>query len=249
MTSPAATEGRETSRGTLYLIPVGLGGGNAQDTLPAATLAAVRGLHAFIAENPKSARRFLQAAGYPRALREVQIATLDEHTAMSELTELVAPLLSGQDCGLLSEAGCPAVADPGAELVRLAHARGVRVVPLVGPCAILLALMASGLNGQRFEFHGYLPIDSGRRAHRLKELEDDAARTGATQIFIETPYRNDVMLRSVLAHCRRDTLLCIAADLTLPTESIVTASIADWKKRAPALGRRPAVFLLWRSPN
>lgn len=249
MSLPAGTDVREKPCGTLYLIPVGLGGDDTHATLPAATLAAVRGLRSFIAESPKSARRFLRLAGYPRPMREARIGALNEHTAAAELPELLAPLLAGEDCGLMSEAGCPAIADPGADLVRLAHARGIRVVPLVGPSAILLALMASGLNGQHFEFHGYLPIDIEQRARKLLELEDDAARTGATHIFIETPYRNDVLFRALLDHCRRDTLLCVAADLTLRGESIATASIADWKKRQPALGRRPTVFLLWRSPK
>ncbi len=246
MSPPAGTDGREKSCGTLYLIPVGLGGDDTHATLPPATLAAVRGLRSFIAESPKSARRFLRLAGYPRPLREARIGAINEHTAAAELPELIAPLLAGEDCGLMSEAGCPAIADPGADLVRLAHARGIRVVPLVGPSAILLALMASGLNGQHFEFHGYLPVEAGSRARKLRDLEDDASRTGATHIFIETPYRNDVLFRALLDHCHRDTLLCVAADLTLPGESIATGSIADWKKRPPVLGRRPTVFLLWR---
>jgi 16S rRNA (cytidine1402-2'-O)-methyltransferase len=232
--------------GTLYLIPTGLGSDDPGPMLPPAALAVLRGLCRFIVENPKSARRFLKSAGYPRPLSEASMATLDEHTAPAKLPELIAPLLAGEDCGLLSEAGCPAVADPGADLVRLAHRHGVRVAPLVGPSAILLALMASGLNGQRFEFHGYLPVDAAQRARRLRELEDQAARAGATQIFIETPYRNDAVFQAALDHCRGDTLLCIAVDLTLPSETIATRSIAQWKKNRPSLNRRPAVFLLAR---
>ena len=240
MTTMAAPKGK------LYLIPVTLGDTDAGSVLPEATLAVVRGLRRFIAENPKSARRFLRSAGFPRPLREARIDTLDEHTGKGELPGLMAPLLAGEDCGLMSEAGCPAVADPGADLVRLAHAHGVPVLPLVGPSAILLALMAAGLNGQRFTFHGYLPVESGERKRRLRELEDDAARAGATQIFIETPYRSAALLQAVLAHCRGDTLLCVAADLTLTGEFVATRAIADWKKKPPDLDRRPTVFLLLR---
>ena len=167
---------------------------------------------------------------------------LDEHTR--DVGPLLQLLVSGTDCGLISEAGCPAVADPGAALVRRAQAEGVAVVPLVGPSSILLALMASGLNGQRFVFHGYLPANPDGRAHRLKEIEAEAGN--ATQIFIETPYRNTALLRSVLDKCRGDTLLCIAVDLTLETASVVTRTVAEWKKKPPDLNRRPAVFLLYR---
>ncbi|HZM46046.1 MAG TPA: SAM-dependent methyltransferase [Burkholderiales bacterium] len=240
----AAAQAGAGRLGTLYLIPTGLGSGDTVPILPPATLAVLSGLHRFIVENPKSARRFLKSAGYPHPLSEASMQTLDEHTAAARLPELIAPILAGEDCGLVSEAGCPAVADPGADLVRLAHERGVRVAPLVGPSAVLLALMASGLNGQRFEFHGYLPIDAGQRARRLRELEDQAERTGATQIFIETPYRNDAVFQAVLDHCRDDTLLCVAVDLTLPSEAIATRTIAEWKKNRPPLNRRPAVFLL-----
>lgn len=237
---------RQNSQGTLYLIPVSLGEIDAAAVLPQGTLSVVRGLRSFIAENPKSARRFLKSVAYPWPLREAEIATLDEHTTADELPALIAPLLRGEDCGLMAEAGCPAVADPGAALVRLAHTHDLRIVPLVGPSAILLALMASGLNGQHFTFHGYLPVETAERKRTLRELEDIAARTGAAQVFIETPYRNGAVLQAMLEHCRGDTLLCIATDLTLPGESISTRRIAEWKKRSPALDRRPTVFLLLR---
>jgi len=170
---------------------------------------------------------------------------LDEHTR--DVAPLLALLLSGEDCGLMSEAGCPAVADPGSELVRRAHEAGVRVVPLVGPSSILLALMASGMSGQRFAFHGYLPVARDQRARKLKELE--ARASGETQIFIETPYRNGAMLSTLFQHCRGETLLCIAADLTLPTGFVATRPIAEWIKKPPILDRRPAVFLLYRAPT
>ena len=234
----------QPGKGTLFLIPVTLGGEDALSLLAPATLAAARALRTFIAEDAKSARRFLKAIAHPGPLQEINIQLLNEHTKADSLESLLAPLLAGVHCGLLSEAGCPAVADPGADLVRRAHGAGIRVEPLVGPSSILLALMASGMNGQRFAFHGYLPVERGERAHRLKTL--DAQATGVTQIFIETPYRNAVLLNALLEHCRGDTLLCIAADLTLPTQHVATQAISEWKKKPPALDRRLAVFLLYR---
>ena len=236
-------------KGTLYLIPVALGGEDARSLLPPATLDVARGLSTFIVENAKSARAFLKAIGHPRPLQELSFHLLDEHTSEADIEPLVALLLKGENCGLISEAGCPAVADPGAALVRRAHGAGIRVEPLVGPSSILLALMASGMNGQRFAFHGYLPVESGERKRRLRELEDDAARADATQLFIEVPYRNGAMLEAMLEHCRGDTLLCIATDLTLSGESIATRTVAEWKKKPPDLDRRPTVFALWRPPK
>lgn len=234
----------QPDKGTLYLIPVALGGDAAPSVLPPATLEVVRNLHAFIVENAKTARRFLKAAGYPHPLQQARFHRLDEHTRDAELANLMAPLLAGHDCGLMSEAGCPVVADPGAALVRRALDAGIRVVPLVGPSSILLALMASGMNGQRFAFQGYLPVDKAQRANRLKALEAQAGDT--TQIFIETPYRNDALLSAVLEHCSGDTLLCVAADLTLATEFVATRTLSEWKKKPPVLDRRLAVFLLSR---
>ena len=233
---------RSPVRGRLYLIPVGLGRADAASVVPPATRAAAQRLRSFFAENPKSARRFLQAIDHPEPLQRLDIRVLDEYTR--DVEPLLAVLLSGVDCGLMSEAGCPAVADPGATLVRRAHQAGIVVVPLPGSASILLALMASGLDGQHFEFHGYLPVRGGERLTKLKDLE--ARAQGATQIFIETPYRNATLLRALLENCRADTLLCIAVDLTLSTESVVTRAIADWKKRPPELDRRLAVFLLSR---
>jgi 16S rRNA (cytidine1402-2'-O)-methyltransferase len=231
--------------GILYLVPSGLGG-DAAPLLPPATLEVLRRLKCFIAENPKTARAFLKAAGYSQPLQGLVMQTLNEHTPLHTSGELLRPLEAGVDCGLLSEAGCPAVADPGAALVRRAHAVGIRVVPLVGPSALLLALMASGLNGQRFAFHGYLPVERAARAKKLAELERESERAGVAQIFIETPYRNDVLLDGILTACRGDTLLCVAVDLTLATECIRTLPVSDWKTRRPNLDRRPAVFLLYR---
>lgn len=224
-----------------------LGGDDARSVLPEATLKVARTLRNFIAENAKSARRFLKAAGHPLPMQDVQIHVLDEHTNRHEVESLLALLVSGMDCGLVSEAGCPAVADPGALLVLRAHESGVRVVPLAGPSSILLALMASGMNGQRFTFHGYLTAERRERVRQLQQLETRAH--GETQIFIETPYRNAAMLQSLLEHCRDDTLLGIAADLTLATEFVATRRIGEWKKQPPILDRRPAVFLIYRESH
>jgi 16S rRNA (cytidine1402-2'-O)-methyltransferase len=235
---------RAAGNGTLYLVPVDLGGGDVAGMLPGATLQVARRLGVFVAENAKSARRFLKDAGHPRPLRELHITVLDGQDDARVVEDALARLLGGEDCGLLSEAGCPAVADPGAGLVRRAHEAGVRVVPLVGPSSLLLALMGSGMDGQRFTFHGYLPADSGERASKVREL--DARAPAETQLFIETPHRSAAMLATLLGSCRPDTLLCIAADLTLPSEQIETRPIAEWKKKPPDIARRPVVFLLWR---
>ncbi len=233
-----------TRSGTLYLIPVALGEDNAPAVLPSATLEAVQKLRAFIVEDAKSARRFLRAAGYAHPLRETGFQILNEHTRDNELDALLAPLLAGEDRGLMSEAGCPGIADPGEALVRRALDAGIRVAPLVGPCSILLALMASGMSGQHFTFHGYLPVDKRQRAQAIKAL--DARAEGATQIFIETPYRSAALFHALLEHCRQDTRVCVAADLTTLTEFVRTRTVAEWKEQPPELERRPAVFLLYR---
>lgn len=233
--------------GKLFLIPVSLGGDDARAVLPATALQVLAALDCFIVENAKTARHALKNAGYPRPLRDATFATLNEHTRPEEIDSLLAPLLAGRDCAVLSEAGAPGVADPGAGLVRRAHAAGIRVIPLVGPSAILLALMASGMNGQRFAFHGYLPVAAQPRRDKLKALEALALRDDATQMFIEAPYRNTAMLEAILDVCRDDTLLCVATDLTLETESVVTRPVSAWKKKPPVIDRRPTVFLLYRS--
>lgn len=169
---------------------------------------------------------------------------LDEHTQAKEFENLLSPLLAGSDIGLLSEAGCPAVADPGAGLVRLAHQKKIRVVPLVGPSSILLALMASGLNGQRFVFHGYLPVETSKRVKKIIELEKDSIVRDQTQIVIETPYRNQKLLESIISCCRDDTSLCIACNLTLADECISTRAVREWKHALPDIHNKPAIFLL-----
>jgi len=222
----------------LYLVPAALGGA-AVDALTAPSAAIVRTLRDFAVENAKSARAFLGALGMPCAMRELRMQEITGDAAA-----LLAPLRAGRPLGVLSEAGCPAVADPGAALVAAAHAEGFRVIPLVGPSAILLALMASGLQGQRFAFCGYLPREKQARADRIRALERRSRAENETQIFIETPYRNEALLQSLLEVCDAATRLCIAADLTLASEEIATRTVAQWRRAHIAVGRRPAVFLL-----
>ena len=232
-------------KGTLYLVPTALGR-EVTPFLPPATLESLRRLRTFIVEDAKTARAFLKAGGYSHPLQSVRMLVLNEHTSPSDLAALLHPLENGEDCGLLSEAGCPCVADPGAELVRRAHAAEIRVVPLVGPSSLLLALMASGLNGQRFTFHGYLPVERGARAKKLQQLERTSEHEDSAQILIETPYRNVALLDAIQISCRDDTLLCVATDLTLPAETIRTLTVGQWKHAHPDLNRRPSVFVLYR---
>ena len=239
--------------GTLYLIPNSLGPGALDEVLPASVRQTTAQLDYFIAENAKTARAFLKLVSttHPlgKPLQEIEIRELNINTAASELPALLAPLLAGRNAGLVSEAGVPAVADPGADLVRLAHQKNIPVKPLVGPSSILLALMASGLNGQSFAFHGYLPTDSGQRANRLRQLEQRSRQEKQTQIFIETPYRNEAMLEAIANHCTSSTLLTVATDLTLETETVRTQSVQIWKNeitagRFPDFKKKPTVFLL-----
>lgn len=231
--------------GTLYLIPVPLGPTAPHDSLPANVLATVHPLAHFVVEQAKTARAFLKAAGTALPLQELQLEELNEHTRDAELDRLLAPLRAGHDVGLLSEAGCPAVADPGANLVALAQRESIRVVPLIGPSSLLLALMASGLNGQRFAFQGYLPAKEGERNSALRDLESESRKRSQTQLFIETPYRNRAMFDAILQSCQPGTRLTVATDLTLPGESVLTRTIQQWKKQTPPeIERRPTVFLL-----
>ena len=230
--------------GTLYLIPTPLGADDIAWTTPAAVRQCAAGLGHYIVEHPKTARQFLKQIGCILPLQEIRMQVLNEHTPFNELEGLLAPLLAGNDVGLLSEAGCPAVADPGAGLVRLAHQRNLRVVPLVGPSSILLALMASGLNGQRFVFRGYLPAERSKRVSKIVELERDSIARDQTQIFIETPYRNQKLLESLVFTCHDDTVLCIACNLTLASEYISTRTVREWRHSLPELNDKPAIFLL-----
>lgn len=230
--------------GVLYLAPVLLGASDPGDVLPAGVQSRLRQLRHFIAEQPKSARAFLKAIGHPGPLADLALEKLAAEVPARDLERLLAPVRRGTSAAVLSEAGAPGVADPGAALVRAAHGAGIRVVPLVGPSAILLALMASGLEGQRFAFQGYLPVPESELAQRLKAIEVDSRHRRATAIFIETPYRNDRLLRAIVSACAEDTLLCVATDLTLPGESVATRTVAQWRATEHRIGKRPTVFLL-----
>jgi 16S rRNA (cytidine1402-2'-O)-methyltransferase len=219
----------------LYCIPTPLGG-TPREALPAPAITVIRSIGDFAVENAKSARAFLGALDMP--VRELNIMVI------GEARDLLAPLREKRSLGLLSEAGCPAIADPGAQLVEQAHREGFKVVPLVGPSSIVLALMASGLEGQRFAFCGYLPREAPARKSRIGELEQRSKSDGETLIFIETPYRNDALLAALLETCKEKTRLCVAADLTLPTESVTTKTVGEWRRAKAAIGKRPAVFLL-----
>jgi len=233
------------SLGTLYLIPVTLGDDDIAKALPPAVVETTRGLEHFVVENGKTARRFLGAVKTAKPVRELSLRVLDEHTQDKELPELLQPLLAGQDVGLMSEAGCPGIADPGARLVELAHRKGIRVAPLVGPSSILLALMASGLDGQRFTFLGYLPSEKAARVQKLREIEQLSRKRRETQIFIETPYRNQHLFEDILATCAPETRLCVACNVSLDGEWIGSRGIAEWKKSPPpSLHKQPTVFLL-----
>jgi 16S rRNA (cytidine1402-2'-O)-methyltransferase len=235
------------SSGRLYLIPNLLGAGPPSDVLPARTVAIARSLRHFVVETPKLARQFVKSLEPQWPLQSIGFKVLDEHTSPGDVGALLAPARDGHDLGLVSDAGCPGVADPGALLVAAAHREHIAVVPLVGPSAILLALMASGLDGQNFCFHGYLPVKPDARAAALKALDDAALRTGHTQIFIETPYRNDALLAQAVEVCRAETMLCVACELTTAMETILSRTVREWRRvPPPALARRPALFLLGR---
>ncbi len=230
--------------GTLYLIPVPIA-----DNLPAGNVSQsvkllVAGITVFVVENAKTARQWLKWYEHPGEMRQLTIVELKAVDSRKALAAYLTPLTEGKNIGVMSEAGCPGVADPGANLVREAHRLGFRVAPLVGPSSILLALMASGLNGQRFRFHGYLPVDRIERAKAITELEQSSRRDQETQLFIETPYRNGAMIDTLMATCNSQTLLCIAADVTGENEMIITRTIGEWRKQLPDLDKRPTVFLL-----
>jgi 16S rRNA (cytidine1402-2'-O)-methyltransferase len=232
--------------GTLYLIPAPLGEqGDISSVIPERVRRIAAVLDTFVVEHPKTARQVLKRLGTQIPLQQIQLVVLDKDTPPEQLARLLQPLLAGKNVGLMSEAGCPAVADPGALLVRLAHDKGIPVAPLVGPSSILLALMASGLNGQRFAFHGYLPVDKTERRKKLAELEQESRTRDQTQIFIETPYRNRQLAEDILAACARNTSVCIAADLTQPGEFVKTRKVGEWGKNLPDLNKRPAIFLLY----
>lgn len=234
--------------GTLYLIPTPLGGDHLESILPADTLSVARSLTHFIVEAPKTARAHLKLFGTEHELRSLWMQELNEHTKEGELGALLAPLLAGHPVGLMSEAGCPGVADPGANLVRLAHSKGIHVAPLVGPSSLLLALMASGASGQQFRFNGYLPAQEVPRIEAIRRLESDSRKNRQAELFIETPYRNLALFAALLTCTKPDTQLTIACDITLETEFIRSQNISQWKKNPPPdINKRPTVFVLFAS--
>ena len=205
----------------------------------------VRSINYFVVENLRTGRRFLSRVGMGRPIDTLKMAELNEHTAPAEVEALIAPILAGENCAMISEAGCPGVADPGAALAALCHRHGVRVVPLVGPSSILLALMASGMNGQSFAFNGYLPVKTPERQRALRNLERRARSEHQSQIFIEAPYRNRQMLEAIVASCAPDTRVTVAVDITAESERIVTRSVAEWRRAMPDdLHKRPAIFII-----
>ncbi len=230
----------------LYLIPNTLGDTPPGQVIPSGNYPLIHNLRYFFVENLRNARRFLLATGMPVPLEEITFLSLTKHSSPGEIEACLHVLLLGQDAGVISEAGMPAVADPGAPLVRLAHQHGIRVRPLSGPSSISLAVSASGMTGQRFSFHGYLPIPEHEREKAIRSLEQESAARDMTQAFMETPYRNMALLESILKVCQPDTLLCVACDLSLETEWIRMLPVAEWKKEKPALHKRPAIFLLYR---
>lgn len=230
----------------LYLIPNTLGECETLNVLPAINIDIIRKIKHFIVEDVRTARRFLKKVDSNINIDELQFYTLNKHTSPNELSSYLEPLEKGFDMGVISEAGCPAIADPGAEVVKMAQTKNLKVVPLVGPSSILLGLMASGFNGQSFAFVGYLPIQGNERTQRIKQLEKRAKTENQSQIFIETPYRNQKLLSEILSTCQGNTKLCIACDITLESEYIKTKSINEWKKSTlPDLNKRPSIFILY----
>lgn len=231
---------------TLYLIPTTLGETALDRILPANNANIISALKYFIVEDVRTARRFLKKTNPTIVIDDLTFFTLNQHTSPAEISTFLKPLTDGHDVGIISEAGCPAIADPGADVVALAQQKQFKVVPLVGPSSILLALMASGFNGQSFAFVGYLPIQPADRSKALKKLENRVYSESQSQIFIETPYRNMKMLDEIISACQPTTKLCIAADITLDTEFIQTKNLKDWKKQLPDLNKRPCIFILYK---
>lgn len=232
--------------GKLYLIPTTLGDNNPLEVLPVTVKNTIEKTNVFIVENEKSARRFIKKITPHKKQSELKLYTLNKHTEASELPTFLSACSQGIDVGLLSEAGCPAIADPGADIVNIAHNENITVVPLVGPSSIIMALMASGMNGQSFAFNGYLPIDKQERKKELVRLERLSQQQNQSQLFIETPYRNNAMLEDICSCLNEYTLVCVACDITLPTEYIKTKTVKEWKKNSADFHKRPALFIIYK---
>lgn len=236
-----------TFLGNLYLIPTTLGEMQPEAVLPISIQRTIDMIGDYIVENEKTARKFIKSIQPLKVQADLRIHVLNKRTETSELKAMIQPCLEGRSVGLMSEAGCPGVADPGAVIVKIAHQHGIKVVPLVGPSSILLALMASGMNGQSFAFNGYLPIEKSEKKQALKQLERLSEEKNQSQLFIETPYRNNKMLEDLLIALHPKTLLCIAADITLPTEYIKTYTVQEWKNVKVDLHNRPAIFIIHKN--
>lgn len=230
--------------GTLYVLPGSLGHSDHRRFLPPEVAGLIPVFSFYIVENVRTARRYLKSIDRETDIDAITFFELNKHTTKEEIPGFLQPLLDGHDTGLLSEAGLPGIADPGADVVKLAHQKDIRVRPLTGPSSIFLALMASGMNGQSFRFAGYLPVQKNERIQLIRQLEKRAEKEGESQIFIETPYRNRTMLDDLLSGCSEDTMLTIGVDITMESEQIVTRTIRNWKKKKPELHKRPAVFIL-----
>ena len=238
---------KNLTRGKLYLIPTTLGESDPLDVLPQTVKRTIEFIDDFIVENEKTARRFIKSISPEKVQSSLRLYPLNKHTVASEYSKMIQPCLDGKNIGLMSEAGCPGVADPGAVIVKLAHEKNIQVIPLVGPSSILLAMMASGMNGQNFAFIGYLPIEKGEKKTTLKNLEKLSQDKNQSQIFIETPFRNNKMLEDILQALQPNTHLCIASDITLPTEYIKTMRVLDWKKTKIDLHNKPTIFIIHKT--
>ena len=230
----------------LYLIPVTLGDTSIEKVLPSYNKEIILGIKHFIVEDVRSARRFLKKVERSINIDELTFYTLNKHTSAEEISGYLKPLLGGESMGVISEAGCPAVADPGADVVAIAQRKNLQVVPLVGPSSIILSVMGSGFNGQSFAFHGYLPIDPSERIKRIKVLEQRIYSENQTQLFIETPYRNNKMMEDIVKNCRPQTKLCIAANITCEDEYIKTKTVKEWQGKLPDLSKIPCIFLIYK---
>jgi 16S rRNA (cytidine1402-2'-O)-methyltransferase len=235
---------KSTATGKLYLIPNTLGESNPLDVLPQTVKRAIDFIDDFIVENEKDARKFIKSIHPEKVQASLRLSALNKHTLVSEHNAMIQPCLEGRNVGLMSDAGCPGVADPGAVIVKIAHEKGIQVIPLVGPSSILLALMGSGMNGQSFAFNGYLPIEKSEKKAALKNLEKLSQDKNQSQLFIETPYRNNKLLEDILQTLQPNTFLCIAADITLASEYIKTLRVQDWKKTKIDLHNRPTIFII-----
>jgi len=231
-------------KGKIYLIPVPLGDNQPVEVLPATVFSVINSVDYYMVENIRSARRFLRKAGIAKSISDLTFFELNKKTSYSEAVTYLSAAFEGKNMGIISEAGMPGIADPGSEAVKAAHNKGLEVVPLVGPSSILLALTASGMNGQSFAFSGYLPIKQPERIKKIRQLETRSRNENQTQIFMETPYRNNPLFKDILSTCAKNTRICVASDITLPSEFIQTKTVAEWKNKLPELHKRPTIFIL-----